>query len=414
MDGMETTFGGLARAALEAAGMSLREAARQIHYDPSYLSRVLAGRQSPSPGLARDLDALLATGGRLAAAAKRAAPAPAPRSAVDDELAALELVRRVSASDVGEATVAQLEGVVDDLAVAYPATPPRQLLDRVSSYSGYVAQLLDARATLVEQRRLLVVAGWLSLLAATLHIDLAQDAAATARLQAAATLAREAGHPEIVAWCRETEAWRLVTRGRYVEAAALSQAAQLIAPAGSSALIQAAAQEGRARARLGQQRETRAVIDRVQALSDAAGVPERPDHHYRYDPTKARAYVATTLAWAGDPAAEGAAREVITHLGDGPDPAGWSRRTASAHIDLARALVAADILDEAAHAAQLAITSGRIVPSNQWRAAEIVDAIDERGVGQGAELREAFAALTAAPEAWGSDTAASVAVISPP
>lgn len=251
-----------------------------------------------------------------------------------------------------------------------------------------------------------MIAGWLSLLTATLHIDLAQDAATTARLRAAATLARETGHAEIVAWCRETQAWRILTRGRYDEALELSLAAQEIAPAGSSVLIQATAQEGRARARLGQTgRSIHTVIDRVRALSDEAGMPERPSHHYRYDPTKSLTYTATTLSWAGDPAAEGVTREVIEHLAPGPDQTTWSRRAASAHVDLGLALITRGELDEAAHVTLKAITSGRIVPSNHWRAREVVEATEKRGVPEACELREAFHALTTTPGAWGSETA---------
>ena len=85
--------------------------------------------------------------------------------------------------------------------------------------------------TLGERKRLVVVGAWLSLLAATAHIDLNQSAAATARLRAAARLARHAGHDEIRAWCYETEAWRVLTEGDYRRALELSRAAQALAPA---------------------------------------------------------------------------------------------------------------------------------------------------------------------------------------
>ncbi|GIM91706.1 hypothetical protein Ato02nite_034990 [Paractinoplanes toevensis] len=59
--------------------------------------------------------------------------------------------------------------------------------------------------------------------------------------------------------------------------------------------------------------------------------PDQPEHHYRYDPGKAHAYAATTLAWAGDPAAEVVAREVIAELrAEDARP----RRIASAQLDL--------------------------------------------------------------------------------
>lgn len=112
----------------------------------------------------------------------------------------------------------------------------------------------------------MTVGAWLSLLAATVHIDLRQSAAATARLRTAASLARHAGHDEIRAWCFETEAWRVLTDGDYRSALRLSLAAKELAPAGSSVAIQAAAQEGRAWARSGQPREAYAAIEHVNKL----------------------------------------------------------------------------------------------------------------------------------------------------
>ena len=81
---------------------------------------------------------------------------------------------------------------MDDLATTYPGTPAAVLLDRVRGYLGHVTRLLDAKTTLAEHRRLLVVGGWLSLLAATTLIDLHRDHAAAAHLRTAAQMAR--GH----------------------------------------------------------------------------------------------------------------------------------------------------------------------------------------------------------------------------
>jgi len=188
---------------------------------------------------------------------------------------------------------------VDDLATAYPGTPSAALLDRVCGYLSYVTRLLDAKTTLAEHRRLLVVGGWLSLLAATTLIDLHRDHSAAAHLRTAAQLARETEHAEIAAWCLETQAWQVLTAGDYRRAAGISQAAQGIAPKSGSAFIQATAQEGRAWARLGDARQTRATLSRVEALVSPLPVPDRPEHHYRYDPPKAQFYVATTLSWLG-------------------------------------------------------------------------------------------------------------------
>ena len=62
--------------------------------------------------------------------------------------------------------------------------------------------------TLAEQRRLLAVGGWMSLLAATTLIDLHRDHAAAAHLRTAARFAQETGHAEIAASCLDTQAWQ--------------------------------------------------------------------------------------------------------------------------------------------------------------------------------------------------------------
>lgn len=375
------------------AGQSLADVAAAAHVARGYVHHVEHGRRWPSRPVAAAHDRALGAGGRLLAAwvtAEAEPPADDPNDF--DELEAVELARRVAASDLGGETLAQLEAAFDDLATAYPVTAPAELLGRVRTHLGYVRRLVDARGTLDERRRLLVVAGWLSLLAATGYIDLRQQRPARGRLATAAELARQAGHDEIHAWRYETEAWAVLTAGDYRRALALSQTAQQLAPRGSSAQIQATAQEGRAWARLGEPRDTYAAIDRVQALAGSLPQPDRPEHHYRYDPTKAMAYTATTLTWLGDAAAEGYAREIIARLRD-DDVARWPRRVASASLDLALALLTTDRLDEAAASALTAIESGKVVPSNQWRAAEVVRAVEARELPEARELREAYEAL---------------------
>lgn len=382
---------------MAARGVGVRELARMVPCNPGHISNLRSGKARPSAELAEALDERLEAGGSLCAlvpAHERRRPqstASWDDGAAADEIAALELGRLVDATEVGTGTVERLELAVDELAIGYPSTPSADLYIRVRGYLSYVGRLLDARMALAEHRRLLVVGGWMSLLAATTLIDLHRDQAATAHLRTATQLAREAGHAEIAAWCLETQAWQVLTAGNYQRAADISQAAQRIAPKKGSVFIQATAQEGRAWARLGAADETRAALSRVEALVSPLPMPEQPEHHYRYDPPKAQVYVATTLSWLGDKAAERLARQVLAAI-EAPEARPRPRRAALARLDLALALTAANKHDEAAGITLEAIRSGRLAPVDGRRAREIVLAMAERGVPEAAELAEAYQA----------------------
>jgi transcriptional regulator with XRE-family HTH domain len=233
------TFGERMLALMAERGVSLRKLAKVTYADAGHLSRVSRGLKPVTEDLARRLDDALDANGELVdLASSRNVPAVTSRGlTLDDEIEAMELARRVAASDMGEDTFAALEATVDDLASAYPGTPPDELLTRVRRHLAYVGKLMDARMTLAERRRLIVVGGWLSLLAATCGIDLHQRAAASARLRTAAAMAQHAGHPEILAWCLETEAWQAITDGDYRRAVDLAQGAQRVAPRSGSAFI---------------------------------------------------------------------------------------------------------------------------------------------------------------------------------
>ena len=395
MDQKREVFAAELRRLRALTGLSLAELARAAHVNRGYVGHVEHGQRWPSRSVAATLDDAVGARGALLAAWEAADTQPAlPSVGIPGdtaELEAVELARRVTASDLGGQTLARLEAAVDDIATAYPAAAPADLLSSVRGHLDYLRRLVDARASLDQRRRLLVVGGWLSLLAATLYIDLERHRPARGWLTTVAELAQQTGHQEIHAWRYETEAWAALTVGDYRRAVELSQAAQRIAPRGSSAQIQATAQEGRVWARLGQRRDTYDAIDRVQVLAGSLPPPNRPEHHYRYDPTKALAYTATTLAWAGDVAAEGYARESIARLqGGNGDVSRWPRRVASSHLDLALALLITNRLDEAAACALAAIQSGKIVPSNHWRALEVLRAVEARQLPESADLREAY------------------------
>lgn len=388
------SFAEALRALMDERGVSGSALAREVPCDRAMISRYLSGKRQPSRKMAARIDQVLVAGGELTALTGTGRPAagitsPGDPGGFDDEITAIEFARRAAASDAGEATVRRMEQVVDGLATAYPGTPPAELLGRVRAHLGYASRLLDGRKSLAEHRRLLVSAGWLSLLAATCLIDLSRRPAALAHLRTAAQLARETGDAEIGAWCLETQAWQVLTDGNYRRAVGLSRDAQRVAPRGGSAFIQATAQEGRAWARLGAKPEAYEALGRTEALVSRLSAPEHPEHHYQYDPAKSQAYVATTLAWLGDRAAEPHARQVLARMEHPAEGLPRPRRAASARLDLALALTAVEEIDEAASTTLDAVTSGLLVPSNYWRATEVISAVAGRGAPAG-ELQEAY------------------------
>lgn len=368
--------------------IGVRELARAVFCHPGHISKLRSGQAKPSPELAAAIDHHLGADGALAALLPVQGMVALPD---DDVISAIELERRALHSDVSDRTVERLELAVDDLAVAYPRTPPGDLLSHVRQHLEYTAGLLAGKTTLAQHRRLLVSGGWFALLAATVLIDLHEDSAGVAYLRTAQQMARETEHAEIAAWVLETRAWMALTGGDYMTAVELSRSAQDAAPQDGSALIQATAQEGRAWARLGDAPATREALTRVERLVSPLPVPSQPEHHYRYDPQKADVYVATTLSWIGDSAAEPAARSVLADLAAGIPPR--PRRVALARLDLGKALANAGKDDEAAGAALAAIESGRLAPVDAPRVREIVAAVAERGVPEGHELAEAWRAL---------------------
>ncbi|WP_344078261.1 helix-turn-helix transcriptional regulator [Luedemannella helvata] len=376
-------FGERMRALLEAGGVSYRALAARTFYSRSYLHELATGRKAPTVDAAERVDEALGAGGELVALVRVVRTG-------DDECEALELARRVEASDVSAPTLERLETVVDELAMAYTTTLPQHLLPRLREHLGYVGQLVDARATIEQRRRLVTVGGWLSLLAATVHIDLRQDRAAEARLRTAVQLGGHAERPEILAWCLETRAWDALTGGDYARALDLSRQAQALAARGSSAHAQATAQEGRAWARMGRSAETLGALARLERQVAGMTGPERPEHHYQYDPAKAMAYTATTLAWVGDPAAVDFARAALARLLAADDGVTRPRRIASARLDLSLALLGAGRADEAATVATAAVESGRVVASNWWRAAEVLAGVAAAGADEAAGLRDAY------------------------
>lgn len=290
------------------------------------------------------------------------------RDGTTDELEALELARRVEASDVSGPTLERLALAVNNLCCRYASTPPTRLLSSVRAYRRYITHLLDAQATLNQKRKLLVTGGWLSLIAAVIYEDLGQRRAAVTSRETAHQLGMHTEHNELMAWSFEVQAWQALLDGYYFDAIESVQTGQRLISADSSAAAQLTAQEARAWARLKRKPETYATLRRAQAVVARLPMPQQPDHHFVFDPRKLTSYTATTLAWLRDAKhAEEYCREVIRDYDEDHKP----RRLATARIDLALVVTQQDRPEEACHLGHRALASGCLVPSNIWRVTEL-------------------------------------------
>lgn len=368
-------------------GLSLAGLARRAHLHRGYAGNIEHGHRWPTETVARTLDAALSADGALLATWEAADQIrPVRATSIDGRSAELlELAARAEASDVTSTTLALLDLRVDQLARAYTRAPPAELLRDVRTCARQMSSLLDGRATLSQRRRLLVAAGWLALLAATLHVDVGQRGAAISARAAAGSLGRETESDEIGAWACEVDTWTALVDQDWPQAAALAVAGEVLAPTGSPAAAQLAMQAARAAARLGDGLEMRAALRRAAMALEQQSRDLPPDHHFHVDPAKLELYSGTALSWLGDPAAEDIARHAAARYKNGGRP----RRLATAYLDLGLVLARLGRPDEGAHCGVLALGANHLVPSNAWRADELMTAVSGyRGVPEVDELRE--------------------------
>ena len=282
-------LGALLRRLRSFNGLTQAGLGRRTGYHGSYIGAVERSAVRPSRELVERCDEALqadgvllmlwplvdpegtlpATGGdepALEAAAPDARPGP--DGAVVD---AVEVARRAEVSELGPGTLAGVERTVARLRDAAAGTPPGELLPAVLAQLGYVGRLLERRPTLAQHRRLLVAAGWLSVLVAQLSFEAGDREAAEASRDAAFRLARQAGHAELAAWSVEALALWALADGRFTDALELAQSGQDLAPPASAAAVQLALDEAQAWASLGDR--SRAAGARHQAALTRAMLP---------------------------------------------------------------------------------------------------------------------------------------------
>jgi hypothetical protein len=293
---LSACLGALLRRLRTAHGLTQSGLGRLVGYDGSYVGAVERAAVRPSRDLVERCDQALQADGALLSLWRLAdgewpeppaGPAdPGPRTAPgsgggpepggDAVVEALELARRAELSEVGAAALEGVERAVARLRGAASGTPPRLLVPGALDQRRYVGRLLEGRLTLAHRRRLLVAAGWLSLLLAQLYFDAGDREAAEANRDTALRLARQAGHPELTAWTVQALASWALADGRFRDALDLARAGQDLAPPATPAAAQLALDEAQAWTALGDRAQAagarhQATLTRAMLPGDRAG-----------------------------------------------------------------------------------------------------------------------------------------------
>ncbi len=233
----------------------------------------------------------------------------------DTGMDAMELVARLRATDVDQATLDALRITADRLCSEYPHQPAERLRAEGLRWLRRITGLLDRRLTLAQHQEVLTVAGWAALLLGCVEYDMG--------------------------------------------AGQTAEAGQAAAPHHGVA-VQLAAQRAKAWARLGDRRQVEVALEQGRALLEAMPQPDNLEHHFVVDPSKFDFYSMDCYRLLGEDRLATMYAEEAIRTGIGWD--GVERtpmRIAEARLTLGVAAARAGDLDQAVAYGRSALTGER-------------------------------------------------------
>lgn len=259
----------------------------------------------------------------------------------------VEIVARMRASDVDQATLDALRITVDRLCCEYAYMPADQLLTEGRSWMRRVVAMLHQRVSLSQMRDLYALAGKLALLVGCVEYDSGDPRQAEATRQAALSLGDEAGHLGVIGWGHEMRAWFALTRGDYRGVIQAATEGIALAP-GESVAAQLYAQQAKAWARLGDRQQTEIALDKGRQVLEGMPYPSNIEDHFVVDPAKYDFYRMDCYRKVGeDQLAEQLAAEVIRASTDFDGTERAPMRIAEARLTMAVAAARGGDLDAA-------------------------------------------------------------------
>ncbi|MFI6302266.1 helix-turn-helix transcriptional regulator [Amycolatopsis thailandensis] len=269
---MTGTFGELLREYRIAAGLSMGQLAKRIHYSKGYLSKIENGVKSPHDSMARLCDGELGADGALLAAARTARES------------AVTLDRRqvLVAGTVLGVTLAGGPRPVPDERVVLGIRTTFEHLRRLGMQTSPVVVLesLTAQVQMLgalagenpepTRSHLLLLAGRIAEYTGWMHQEAGDDRRALSWTRKAAELAVAGGDDEIGVYAFVREAGLALYRHDSIATIELARRAQEAGPAGSRTLALAARREAQGHALAGDRGEYERALDKALFHFDAA------------------------------------------------------------------------------------------------------------------------------------------------
>lgn len=264
---------------------------------------------------------------------------------------------------------------VEDLCCAYSTEPPDRLLPQCKAALS-VYDVLQQQRPANDRQDIAVARGWLTLLIACLLHDAGRISQATAMTRVAERIGQDVGHPPIVGWSREIDAWQANTKGEYDIAARIAgDTADSIVDC--DVRVQLRFQQAMALARLGDFRGAWSAVGTAERALDHVEPATRPENHFTFDRPKVTFYATKVYdAAAYDRGVTEYAAETLLYCQNEHGVTQWPMRVSEVQLALAHLQVRQHNLDAAAGYGMQALAHQRIcVPTLLGRARELQAAL---------------------------------------
>ena len=305
---------------------------------------------------------------------------PPRRPAAANGMDLAEILARLCASGVDNATLQALDETTDRLCCDYGSRSSPDLRTDGQLWLGRITGLLDHRLTLAQHREVLSLAGRVALLVGCVEYDMDLRTDAEATRIAAYTLGGEAGNTNVVGWSVEMRAWYALTRRDYRAVIAAADEGLAVVDGAHSVGVQLAAHKAKAWARIGDRRQLEVALDQGRALLEQLPPASNLANHFVVDPAKWDFYTMDCYRHVGeDRLAATYAREVLRNATNADGVVMQPMRAAEARITLGVVAARQGDLDGALAEGRVAIKPARrSLPSLVMNAGELVGVMRDR------------------------------------